>query len=351
LSTISVRDLIARIRKGRLEKGYLFSGRDRDRKDETIAAVEDALKTSGDGTLSVIRIRSGETAPEELAAHLFNISLFDSCRLVIVPSADDLDGQARDILLEYARSPSTGVCLIACTRFGAREIGRRAPAVLGKLKAAMTLVDFPPPREGELRRRAAELAEGLGFRIEEDAVERLLAMTGEDPVAVRSEIEKLALFLPEGGTAGTAEVETVASRGGSLDVWALADAIGRRDAEQAQVVLHELLRSGERPVQIVGALWYSLVRMAWCRELLEEGADEMEIGRRLKLQPWAARRYRTGAIRFTREEYRRILEILFELDVALRSGGREVRPVFCRGVAEMVGGGAVAGGRATEGLR
>ena len=338
LSTISGRDLISRIRKGRLEKTYLFSGGDRDRQEEAVSRVEAALRSAGEGALSVVRVRGEESTSEAFAAHLYNISLFDSHRLVVVPRADGLGRDHQDVLLEYVSAPVEGICLIACTSFAAREIGRRAPALLGKLKAAMTLVDLPPPRREELRRRAVEVASSLGFGLEDDAVERLLAMTGEDAVVLRSELEKLALFLPEGGVAGASDVEAVVSRGGTFDVWALADAVGRRDGALSQSLLEELLRSGERPAQIVGALWYSMVRMAWCRELLEEGADEGEIARRMTLQPWAARRYREGAARMERAEWDRILNVLFELDVAIRSGGRDIRPVFARGLAEMVGG-------------
>jgi DNA polymerase-3 subunit delta len=273
-----------------------------------------------------------------LAAHLLHVPLFESYRLVIVPSLEGLDRESRDILLELAASLPESVFLIVCTELSPREFARRGPTILGKLRKVMTLVDFSPPREGELRGRVQEISRNLGYRIEDEALKRLLATTGGDAGAVRREMEKLALFVPEGGTVGVAEVETVVSRGGEVDVWTLADAIGRKDARNAQAILSGLLRSGERPVQIVGALWYTLVRIAWCRELIEEGVDETEIGKRLRLQPWRVRGFLSKAARFSRQDCHRNLDILFELDVALRSGGRAIHPVLSRGIVEMISG-------------
>ena len=118
----------------------------------------------------------------------------------------------------------------------------------------------------------------------------------------------------------------------------MADSLGRRDIGDTQIILHDLLISGEKPVQIIGALWYNMVRMAWCRTLLDSGADGGEIGDRLKLKSWKLRNFLSKSRGFTVEEYHAILHILFELDVAVRSKGGDVEPVFSRGVAEMVHG-------------
>ncbi len=338
MSKNGYRELSARIEKGLFDKAYLFSGRDKDRKGEAISSLEAALKSSCEGSLSVIRVRVDESTPEEIAAHLFTLPLFEKCKLIIIPLVDSADKGSRDILLDFVSNPSEGLYLVACTDLSSWELSRKGSAFLKKFKDLVGLFDFPPPREAELRGRARDLVENLGFHIEDDALEKVLTSSGNDFDTIRSEMEKLSLFIDPGGKAGLKEVDSVISRGGDVDVWELADAISRRDTGRAQVIMHGLLISGEKPVQIIGALWYNMVRMAWCRTLLDSGADEGEIGNRLNIKNWRLKKLLSQASGFSVEEYHAILNILFELDVAVRSRGGDIEPVFSRGVAEMVHG-------------
>jgi DNA polymerase-3 subunit delta len=338
LSKNGYRDLSSHIEKGLFDKAYLFSGRDKDRKGEAIAIVEAALKSLFEGSISLIRIRVDESTPEEIAAHLFTVPLFEKCKLIIVPGIESADKGSRDILLDFVKNPSEGLYLVACTDQSSWELSRKGPAFLKKFRDQVRLFDFSPPREAELRGRARDLAKNLGFHIEDDALEKILTRSGNDFDTIRNEMEKLSLFIDPGGKAGLEEVDSVISRGGDVDVWELAEALSRRDMSRAQITTHELLISGEKPVQIIGALWYNMVRMAWCRALLDSGVDEREIGNRLNIKTWRLKKLLSQASGFSAEEYHTILNILFELDVAVRSRGGDIEPVFSRGIAEMVHG-------------
>jgi DNA polymerase-3 subunit delta len=338
VSAHSFRELNSRVKKGSVDKVYLLSGPDRDRRDQAIAGIEAALRTVAGGSLSVIRIRVDEAPPEDIAAHLLNVSLFETAKLIVIPDVEVAGKAAREIILDFVRTPPEGVCLLMCTELMAREISRKGPAFLQKLQKGVTHVDFSPPREAELRERARDVARKLGIRLEEGALDRILAATGNDFNLVRSELEKLSLYLPPGAAAGREEVEAVATRGGEVDVWELADAISRKDMGRAQRTLRELIFAGEKPVQIIGALWYNTVRLAWCREMLDSGMEEAEIGGKLNLRGWLLKKHLTRSMGATREEYWLILDRLSDLDVALRSRGGDVEPLFSRGVAEMVMG-------------
>ena len=338
MSTTSYREFSSRIQKGHLDRSYLFSGRDEDRKREAIEHLESALRRLSEGSIATIKVRSDEVAPEELAAGLFTIPLFEKYKLILIPDIEALKAPSRDLILDFLQAPPAGIYLLATTSLASWEFARKAQAFFKVLEGHVVHVDFPPPREDELRDRAWDLAETLGYRIEREALDRVLIMAGYDSALVRREMEKLSLFIPVGGVAGLAEVEAVVSRGGEVDVWGLAEALSRREAGRVQRILRDLLSAGERPVQIVGALWYHMVRLAWCRSLLDSGVDEEEIGKRLKVKKWQLRSFIDKARGFTREEYHAVLRILFDLDVAVRSRGRDVEPIFSIGMAEAVSG-------------
>ncbi len=336
MSTTSYREFNSGIKRGLIGKAYLFSGRDTDRKRKAISEVEAALRKRFNGILSAFRYRSNETTAEEFATHLFNPPLFEDNRLIVIPEIMDLDKTSRDLLREFMEtSPPGGVFIVASTGMTSREIARKGKAV-AEVVRRFTIVEFSPPREDEMESRARDLAKELGFRIETEALRRVLIMTGGDFGLIRHEMEKLALFVPQGGMVGQREVGEVISRGGDVDVWALAEAIVDGDAAGTQRILHRLLLSGEKPVQVIGALWYTMSRLAWCRSLLDSGMDEAQIGSRMKIRPWMLKKYISRARRFNGGEYTRILNILFDLDVASRSRGGDVEPIFSMGLAEMV---------------
>lgn len=342
MSANNYRDLKSHIKKGTFDKAYLFSGQDKDRKEETIGEIESTHSASCNGSLAVIRVRSDEISAQELAAQLFTIPLFEERKLIVIQRVEGLNKACRSGLLDFVSAPPEEAYLVMCTDLARWQLKKKGGVFLARLEKLTSSVDFSPPREAELRKRAREIAEKLGFQMDEAALDRVLVVTEGDLNAVRNELEKLSLFVAEGGKAGTAEVNTVISRGGNVDVWGLADAMNRRDGDETQRILHDLLVSGEKPVQIVGALWYNMIRMAWCRNLIDAGVDGVEIGRRLNLKKWALRNYLSKAVSFNGDEYHMILNSLFELDIVARSRGGDIEPVFSRSLAEMVNG--LAGG-------
>ena len=115
MSTNSYREFESHIKKGLLDKAYLFSGRDKDRKGEAIASIEAARAAVCDGSLAVIKVQIDESSPEELAAYLFTVPLFEKFKLIIIPRVEGADKGSRDILLDFVKNPPGGLCLVVCT--------------------------------------------------------------------------------------------------------------------------------------------------------------------------------------------------------------------------------------------
>src|SRR5580692_529129 len=69
----------------------------------------------------------------------------------------------------------------------------------------------------------------LGKEISDEALARLVAYTGPHPRALRSEIEKLSLYLGERESVETADVEAIVTRHKLARAFALGDALGDRD--------------------------------------------------------------------------------------------------------------------------
>ncbi len=171
------------------------------------------------------------------------------------------------VALLTATAPPSGVDLVA-------EIAQKGlvlERVLGK-------------DSGEaLARLAKARAKEREVILDPEAIERLLVQTDSRPEFFAAELEKLLAWAGEGGRVRAADVQENVEDESSEDVYALYDAIGRREAGEALARLERLLsgrpvRAGERsldtdeswPIGFLGMLTGEVRRMLLIRSRLDE---------------------------------------------------------------------------------
>jgi DNA polymerase-3 subunit delta len=98
-------------------------------------------------------------------------------------------------------------------------------------------------------RFAVDTLGGLGREIADEALGRLVAFTGPNPRALRSEIEKLHLYTAGRPRIETADVEAIVTRNKQARAFALGDALGERDLPRALRCLDEELWEMRRDPQ------------------------------------------------------------------------------------------------------
>ena len=82
-------------------------------------------------------------------------------------------------------------------------------------------------------------ARRLGFALEPAAARVLVDRMGANPVRLRNELERLALWAGEGGRVGAADLEAMVSDTSEAAVWALSDALLERDPAKRRVDIGE----------------------------------------------------------------------------------------------------------------
>ena len=108
--------------------------------------------------------------------------------------------------------------------------------------------------------------------IDDDAAEELADLCNGDLAAIRTEIAKLVTYAGPDHRIQRADVEALVVAEKKYSVWELADVLATGQLSRALKFLDKLLRDGEQPPALVGA-------MAWMfRKLLE--AQELGRGAR-----------------------------------------------------------------------
>jgi DNA polymerase-3 subunit delta len=329
--SLNLQALTQQITDRKLARVYLFVGEDVKLVDRMVDGIE-AIVDPADRPFAVERLYAGEAGatPQAIADASRVLPMLGDRRIVIVLRAERLlkpkrasktaepsedagdDGDAEqavdaDALADYLASPAASTTLV----FVATEIDRTRRLTKRVLEAA-SVVEFgglsgAGPRR-DVRPSAAEwLREELtrvGRTIEPDAARMLAERSGNDITKLRSDVERLLLFVGARKKLTTDDVMEVVSTQNAVDDWAVVNAIGDGNAARALVETAHRFERGDSPHALVGQLrWWVSTRLS--------AADPSRV--------------------------RPALEALLRTDLALKSSAGDERTLVERLVVELTG--------------
>lgn len=135
--------------------------------------------------------------------------------------------------------------------------GRLAKALTDAVKkAGGTVVDtVPPTRARERSGWFEEQVIAAGLKLDPQALGLLASWLGEDAGRVQGILETLASAYGDSRTLKMVDVEPFLGEAGGVPPWDLTDAVDRGDTTKSLLLLHRMLRAGERhPLQVMAIL-------------------------------------------------------------------------------------------------
>jgi DNA polymerase-3 subunit delta len=297
-----------------LKPVYLIYGGDRPK---IRVALERLRNHFEEGAVEVLT--AGDHAAEDAVAACNALGLFGGeRRLVIVEDVEAWKAPDAKAIAEYLKNaaPETVLALVASEM-------KKDSALAKACAKAGDLLAYEAPKKRDLPSWVAKQFEQHGTSADRDACRLLVAMVGEDPEQLRSEIEKLATW--SGGDAlSEADVRLLASLSAETSVFVLTDAWGKRDVGAALASVESLLeRAGARELPRLVALLASHVgRVRACQALAAEGLGAREAAGKLKMHPFAAEKAFGHAANYAPDELAHAVVRLAELDLALKGGSR-----------------------------
>ena len=220
---------------------------------------------------------------------------------------------------------------------------------LGKMLAEKALVVECGLGEnaGERQAAAVALARAIGkeqgVEFEKGAAEDLAEFVAADLMRLKTEIDKLATYAAEKKIIARADVTALVISEKTTTVWELADLLASRQPKKALEFLDRLLRDGEEPLQMLGA-------MAWMyRKLIEASevkgvTNGWQASRALGMRPEQAELALRNARKISKPRLLAGLHALRNADDRLKGSGAEPRTVMEFLVAQLTSGEAKAAG-------
>ena len=262
---------------------YLIAGTDGAKIDATRARLRArAEREGGDAALEVFEPGEGRGMPdhEALLAAIPAMSLMGERRYLL---ADGVDRQHEAVAAALvALPPDLTLVLIARDKAPGR--------LLKAVKAADGEVhEFTAPKPREIPRMLVADAQQLGFRLEPAAAKMLVDRMGANPVRLRHELERLALWAGEGGEVSAADLAAMVTDTSEAAVWSLSDALLERDAPAALRIGERLIAQGENVTGLIYGLASRLRAARAAADQLAAGVPPKQVESSLKMHPYAAK--------------------------------------------------------------
>jgi DNA polymerase-3 subunit delta len=214
---------------------------------------------------------------------------------------------------------------------------------LGKLLAEKTLVVECGLSEnsGERQAAAVALARALGkeqgVEFEKGAAEELAEFVAADLMRLKTEIDKLATYAAEKKVIGRADVDALVISEKTTTVWELADMLAARQSKKAMEFLDRLLRDGEEPLQMLGAITWMYRKLIEASEV-RGVTNGYQAARILGMRPEQAELALQNARKISKPRLLAGLNELRSADDRLKGSGAEPRTVMEFLVAQLTSG-------------
>jgi DNA polymerase-3 subunit delta len=309
---------------------YIFHGSDELSRSEALAKLRAQM---GDPSLAELNtsILDGEALTlGELRQVCDALPFMSDRRLVIVHNyLTRLGGggkgggerPALDALVNYLPTMPDSVRLIFVEAEG---LPKKHPILNLAEKHEMGHVHtFDGPGRGELAGWVTKRVESRGSTIERSAVDALAIAVGDDSRLLDSEIEKLTIYVGDERPITADDVDLLVPYAGTANVFAMVDAIGRRDGRTAMGMLHKLLDENAAPLYLLSMIVRQFRILIQVKELSAQGLAASTIAKRAGLHPFVAEKAARQAMNFSMGQLEVIYARLLETDLAIKTGQME----------------------------
>lgn len=270
------------------------------------------------------------------------VPMLASRQAVIITGLESVDEQSEkkrdaqiDDLTAYLEDPAPFTVLVL--EAAKLDLRMRLSKLLTQ-KALVVAAELPADPEARLRMAATlavQMARERKAPIDKDTAEVLADLCNTDLATIRTEIEKLTTYVGSGQPIRRADVDALVVSEKKYSVWELADMLAAGQRAKALIFLDSLLREGEAPPALVGAMSWMYRKLLEAKELGPH-ASGYQAAARLSMRPAAAEMAVRQAQKIPRQQLIDGLRALYDADSRLKSGAKDHRAVMEFLVAQLM---------------
>jgi DNA polymerase III delta subunit len=319
MAEMAVDAFLDRIAKGQTVPAIVLLGTDSYLRGLCRAKLIEAYLPEGTRDWALARFGADHTSWDAVYERAQTLPMLSPRQLVFVEDAQawqEMDEETMEALGAYLANPAPFTVLV----FEATELDRRR-TLFKRLSEKASIVALTVD-EKTAALKAVEMAKEFGADLDPAAAATLSFILEGEVARIRTEIEKLSTYAA-GRRIMTEDVISLVVSAKKYTVWKLADLLATRQRDAALLFLDSLLREGEPPPKIVGALAFRYRSLIEALELPASQAAGL-----LRMRFDEAEEVLQRLRRIPREQLVSGLTLLYEADNKLKSGHKNDRAVM-----------------------
>jgi DNA polymerase-3 subunit delta len=334
MARVSAQELLARLEKGKAIPAVLLLGEEAYLRDACRAQLIEKFVSEAARTWAVSRYSAARGETQAAMDQAQTLPMLSPLQVVFLEDADAIEKlgeknreEAVAQLDAYLENPAPFTVLV----MEATELDQRMK--LGKVLTEKTLVVEVGLGENANERQAAAvalaraIAKEQGVEFEKGAAEDLAEFVAADLMRLKTEIDKLATFAAERKVIRRQDVSAMVVSEKTTTVWELADMLAARQPEKALEFLDRLLRAGEEPLPMLGAITWMYRKLIEASEV--RGVTHgWQAARALGMRPEQAELALRNARKISKPRLLDGLQALQKADDRLKRGGEDARAVM-----------------------
>jgi DNA polymerase-3 subunit delta len=341
MARISANELPARLDKGKLIPALLLLGEEPYLRDSCRKQIIEKYVPEASRTWAVSRYSADRGETQSALEQAQTLPMLATQQVVFLEDAETIEKlgeKNRDAAVEqleaYLGNPAPFTVLVI------EATGLDQRMKLAKMLTEKTLVVEVGLGERMEDRLAAAvgmakaIAKEEGVEFEKGAAEDLAEFVSADLMRLKTELEKLATYVGERKLIRREDVSTMVISEKTTTVWEMADMLAARQQKKALEFLDRLLRAGEEPLPMLGAMTWMYRKLVEASEV-KGVTNGWQAARALGMRPEQAELALQSARKTSKGRLLSGLQALQKADDRLKRGGEDARAVMEFLVAEL----------------
>ncbi|MDR7318533.1 DNA polymerase III subunit delta [Brevibacillus nitrificans] len=316
---------IREIRQNQYAPVYVLHGPESFLAEEFLSLARREMIDPDFSDLNISVYDCTETSLSDILQDAETLPFMGEHRLVIARQAYFLTGSKPpskvesdpDALLGYMQNPPAYTSLILHTE--AEKLDERKKLVK-TLQQKAKVIPFMLLKDGDLYAWIERQADKYRASIQRPQSMKLVERVGSELRLLDKEIEKLAIFVGEGGAITDQLIEDLTARTLEQDVFALIEQVASGRLDRALRMLYDSMKTGEEPIKLLSLFARQFRMLLQVRQLAPRGYSQQQMAGMIKMHPYAVKKAMEQARHFSEDSLKKLLLILAEDDFRMKSG-------------------------------
>jgi len=298
-----------------------FYGEDTFRLKQKLKALKEKFISASLGDTNLTVLDGEKLTYDALVRQILAMPFLSRTRLVIVENIlkDGKQEVLEKIPEALAKVPQSTVLV-----FVEEGVPDRRTTLFKKLNKLAQVQEFKLLEPEPLRRWINREIDNRKSRIEPQAVWRLIAYVGNDLWRMSNELDKLTAYSQQ---ITAEEVDLLVNPQVEADIFAMIEAVARKDLKTAMKEFYRLLEAGEHELYILTMIIYQYRHLLVIKDLSQrlKSNNHWFLAKKSGLHPFVVQKSLAILPRYTLGDLKQIYHQLLNFDVQIKTGKIESR--------------------------